>query len=256
EVTASKFRIRILDSRAAPAIGTIAAYYYRTRPPQLEICTDINGLVSITPKLQDFDWNTYGENAAANINSGIEIRYTTDGTLPNRNSKLYTQPLQLTGGNIQAAAFSKTAIGSIVKAQIGIAKKNWQLVTVSSEKKRHPGKMAFDADAKTFWSSDTTGKKQEIVIDLGDRYQLRGFAYTPQTINKEGMMQKGVFYISDDGKSWKPAGDFQFGNLINDPTKRDFFLPQKMIARFVKIAATEIAANGNTLSIAELDFFE
>ncbi|MBS1577291.1 MAG: alpha-L-fucosidase [Bacteroidetes bacterium] len=256
EVTASKFRIRILDSRAAPAISTVAAYYYRTRPPQLEINTDFNGFVSITPKIQDFNWKTYGENAAANINSGIEIRYTTDGTLPDKYAKLYTAPLQLSNGVLKAAAFSKTEMGSIVTAQIGIPKKDWKLVTVSSEQNTHTGISAFDANPKTFWQSNATGSRQYIIIDLNKNYHLKGFAYTPQTANKEGMMQKGVVSVSTDGKNWIQVGSFQFGNLINDPTKRNFFFQQNIDARFVKIEATEIANNGNSLSIAEIDFYE
>ncbi|WP_295712620.1 hypothetical protein [Mucilaginibacter sp.] len=36
------------DSKAT--IATIGAYYYRTRPPQLEFAGDINGSVTISPK--------------------------------------------------------------------------------------------------------------------------------------------------------------------------------------------------------------
>ena len=66
-------------------------------------------------------------------------------------------------------------------------------------------------------------------------------------------MEKGVFYISADGKSWKKAEDFEFGNLINDPTKRQHYFQQPVSARFVKIEATRIAAGGQVVAIAELD---
>ena len=222
----------------------------------MEIKTDVNGYVSIAPKMQDFGWKTYGENASANINSGIEIRYTINGETPGRNAKLYTEPWLLEKGTLRAAAFSKTETGSTAIANIGIPKKDWTLIAASSERKPHSATNAFDADAKTFWSSDNTGAAQEIIIDLGRNYVLRGFAYTPQTLNKEGMMQKGIISVSEDGKNWKEAAGFQFGNLINDPVKRDFFFQQRMTGRFVKIASLEIAANGNNLAIAELDFYE
>lgn len=68
EVTASKFRLVILSSRATPVIATIGAYYYRTRPPQLALSRDINGLLTISPKSHEFGWKPHGENATANLN--------------------------------------------------------------------------------------------------------------------------------------------------------------------------------------------
>ena len=90
---------------------------------------------------------------------------------------------------------------------------------------------------------------------MGASRELKGFAYTPQTVNAEGMMEKGVFYISADGNSWKKVEDFEFGNLINDPTKRQHYFQQPVSARFVKIEATRIAAGGQVVAIAELDLF-
>ncbi|MCH5599962.1 discoidin domain-containing protein [Niabella ginsengisoli] len=70
------------------------------------------------------------------------------------------------------------------------------------------------------------------------------------------MMEKGTLYMSDDGQSWKPVSDFEFGNLINDPTKRQHNFATPVTARYIKIESKVIAGNGNSLSIAELDFFE
>lgn len=256
EVTASKFRIRFPQLRAAPAINTVAAFYYKTRPPQLQIFSDVKGHVSIAPRQQDFNWNHNGQNAAANINSGIEIRYTTDGSIPTKNSRLYTQPFEMSKGEVKAAAFSKTEKGSVVAEVIGIAKKDWKVVDLSSETVRHKAALALDGNSKTYWLSEATGAAQHITIDLGKTYNLKGFAYTPQNINGKGMMEKGMVRASTDGKTWTIVGNFEFGNLINDPVKRKHSFSSPVSAKYITIESKEIAGKGNVLAIAELDLFE
>ena len=60
--------------------------------------------------------------------------------------------------------------------------------------------------------------------------------------------------MSTDGKTWKIIEDFQFGNLINDPTTRTHMFQSKINARYISIESKEIAGNGKTAAIAELDF--
>ncbi|GAB3014354.1 hypothetical protein GCM10027051_17190 [Niabella terrae] len=255
EITASKFRIRILEQRAPAAISTVAAFYYKTRPPQLQIRTDKEGRVSISPKEQVFHWNNYGENAAANINSGIEIRYTMDGSTPTRQSALYQNPFPMTGGQLRAVAFNARDRGSEISEDIGIPKLHWQLVATSSQLPKYPGDLAFDANPRTFWASDSSKGAPSITLDLGQGYDLKGFAYTPQSYNAEGMMEKGTIFTSTDGIQWTQVTDFAFGNLINDPSKRTYTFPQSRSARYVRIEASGIAGDGKDLRIAELDFF-
>jgi len=256
EVTASQFRIRFTQLRAAPAISRVAAFYYKTRPPQLQITSDVNGRITIAPQQHNFNWNRNGENAAANINAGIEIRYTTDGTNPAKNSLLYSQPFAMTKGEVKAAAFNKNERGSIASEVIGIAKKEWTVVASSSETAQHKAGLAFDGNNKTYWQSEATGAEQYISIDLGKIYTLKGFAYTPQNFNDKGMMEKGSIQASTDGKTWTVVSDFEFGNLVNDPTKRRHNFSAAATARYIQIKSKVIAGKGNMLTIAELDFFE
>ncbi|MCH5716131.1 discoidin domain-containing protein [Niabella hibiscisoli] len=254
EVTASKFRIRFTKTRAVPGISTVAAFYYKTRPPQLQIAQDINGRVSIVPQQHNFNWNHSGENAAANINSGIEIRYTTNGSNPGKSSPLYTKPFEMDKGEVKAAAFSKTEMGSITTESIGIAKKEWNVVASSSEAARHKAALSFDGNSKTYWLSEANGATQHITIDLGKTYSLKGFAYTPPVTHDKGMMEKGIIQASADGQTWTTISNFEFGNLINDPTKRRHNFPKMVSAKYIKIESKEIAGKGNALAIAELDF--
>lgn len=253
EVTTDKLRFRLLESRLTPAISHISAHYYKSRPPQLSFVQDVNGLVTIEPKLQDFGWNPHGQNAAGNLNAGYKIYYTTDGKEPDETAYEYKEPVKMDRGELKAVAILKGEKGAVHSERLGLTKKDWKLVGKSSETDRNPATAAFDAKSRTYWRSQEGKCPFYIAIDLGAAQTLNGFAYTPQIRNSEGMMAKGVIKVSDDGKNWKEAERFEFGNLINDPTKRYHYFKNPVTARYVRIEATEIAANGKVVTIAELD---
>ena len=103
--------------------------------------------------------------------------------------------------------------------------------------------------------SEKDASDRSIAVDLGRELTLKGFAYTPQKTDSEGMMERGTVWISRDGKDWQKAEDFTFGNLINDPMKRYHYFRKPYTARYVKIEQTAAAANSGYASMAELDFF-
>lgn len=253
EVTTGKLRFRLLESRLTPALSHVSAHYYTSRPPQLSFKQDVNGLVTIVPKLQDFGWNPHGQNAAGNLNVGYTIYYTTDGTEPSATSTEYKEPIQVNRGELKAVAILKGEKGAVHSERLGLAKKDWKLVGASSETKRRPATAAFDAKAETYWQSEEGALPLYLAIDLGSPQTLNGFAYTPQTRNSDGMMAKGVIKVSDDGKTWKEVERFEFGNLINDPSKRYHYFKKPVSARYVRVEATEIAAGGKAVAIAEFD---
>lgn len=254
EVTSNKFRIRVLESRLQPAISKISAHYYKTRPPQLSINRNIDGLVKIQPKKHNFRWKPHGEDIASNINSGVDIRYTQDGTLPTIDSKHYKEPFFMMSGEVQASAFDKDKKGSVASKLFGIVKKDWVLIKANSEQKEYQGAKAFDEDAGTYWLSGVKSHSHYLAIDLAQAYTLKGFAYTPQVENSDGMIEKGEISISQDGKSWKVIEDFEFGNLINDPTSRRHYFNKPVKTRYIKIESKVIAGARKTAAIAEIDF--
>lgn len=255
EVTTSKLRLTVLSSRANPAIATISAHYYRTRPPQLQFTRDINGLTTISPKTHEFGWKPHGENATANLNKGIEIYYTTDGSTPNASAKKYSAPVQITKGEIKAIAITNKEKGPVASEMFGIVKMGWKSFNNDSEKSNHNAAMAIDAKKETYWLSNDDGQHQ-IAIDLGNNHNLTGFIYTPPTDFADGMLEKGILQTSNDGKNWKDVETFGFGNLINDPTPRTYYFKNVISTRYVQLKATTIAGNKKTLAIAELDFLE
>lgn len=254
EVTTNKLRIRVLASRLDPALSHVSAHYYKSRPPQLAFNRARNGMVSIAPVQQEFNWKPHGENAAGNLNAGYEIFYTLDGSEPSAATAKYEKPFLMDRGELKAVAIYKGIKGAPHSERFGIIKEGWKMIGAGSEQKNHDAVFAMDANDRTYWQSEDDKASHFIVINLGGEYTLNGFAYTPQRQHSNGMMAKGIVQISDDGNNWKDVESFQFGNLINDPGKRTHYFKQPVKARVVRIVATEIAGNGKSVAVAELDF--
>lgn len=255
DVTTQKIRIRITGERMTPTLCSISAHYYQSRPPQLTYKRSKDGMITIEPLKQEFNWNAYGENSAKNLNAGFKIYYTTDGTTPDeKTAQLYTQPFKMSSGVLKAIAVLNNQTGALLNEQVGLTKQDWKLIGTSGEENNHKAVNAFDDDPATYWLSPKEAQRF-IDIDLGKAETLKGFAYTPQKQRSESMMQQGTIYTSPDGKNWKEVETFEFGNLINDPTKRFHYFKNALTTRYVRIQATEIAAGGNSAAISEMDFF-
>ena len=256
EVTSTKFRLRVLESRLDPAIASIGAYFYRTRPPRLEVARNKAGLVTIQPIQAAFNWKPHGENTTENLYKNMGIFYTTDGSTPTAGSHPYTGPFAWPKGQVKAVAIMNNETGTVVSEELGIAKNNWKITGFSGETGRNRSALAIDENPKSWWSVKKGEIAPYIAVDLGSSYRLKAFTYTPQKQNGRGMIAKGRIEVSADGENWQSAGSFEFGNLINDPTPRKYFFNATVTGRYVRLTATEIAGGDDTAAIAELDFFE
>ena len=255
EVTTSKIRVRVLESRMSPAISHISAHYYVTRPPQLSLTRDIDGMVTIEPMQTVFNWNPHGENAASNLNSGYEIFYTLDGSEPTNKSIKYENPIRVENNIVRAVSYNNDNKGSESSQEFGILKKEWTLLDYTSERSdRYAAKNAIDASSRTFWHTEDGLAPFVITLDLGSEYDLKEMVYTPQTFHADGMMEGGVIEISKDAKNWERVEKFEFGNLINDPTPRSHKFSQSVNTRYIRVIATDIAGGSTSLAIAEIDF--
>ncbi len=70
------------------------------------------------------------------------------------------------------------------------------------------------------------------------------------------MIERGSVFISSKGKKWEKIESFEFGNLINDPTKRTYVFKEPVETRYIKIQSDRGAGGSQIAAIAELDFFE
>ena len=168
--------------------------------------------------------------------------------------KPYEGPFHLENGELRAVAVLNGERGPELVRRFGWAKQDWKVIDCSSEYPGQFARQAIDGRSDSCWQS-RDGVRQYISIDLGEERELRGFAYTPHTFTKESMIEKGIFRISADGKHWKDAEPFEFGNLVNDPTRRVHNFAKPIRTRYVQIRSTAIAAGGNAAGMAELDLF-
>ena len=252
EITTDKIRIRILESRLVPAISSVTAYYYKNRPHMVQAVRSMEGLVTIKP-LEDFRWNMSDRNH--DNNTGYNIYYTTDGKEPGASSTEYKEPFSMENGELKAVSVLKGEYGPVCHERIGMIKKEWKALEFSSEMPRNRASFAFDENPNRYWMSNEGSAPYFISIDIGKSRTIKGFAYTPQLNSDKGLIEKGKFMISDDGKTWKEVCTFEFGNLINDPTKRYHYFNNSVTARYIRIEAIKIAGDGNVISMAELDLF-
>ncbi len=254
EVTTNKIRVRILESRLSPAISHVSAYYYRTRPPQLDFSRDKEGFVTIAPLQAVFNWKPTGENAADNLNAGYEIFYTLDGSEPTQNSTKYKTPLKVEHNTLKAVSYNNNVRGAVRSEEFGVIKKGWKLLDVSSQINNGQAINAFDAVNRSYWQSEESDDNHFIALDLGNKYAVKAFTYTPQTFHSNGMMARGEIQVSENGTNWKTVENFEFGNLINDPTPRTHYFAKPLSTRYIRVVATGIAGGEKYVTISELDF--
>ncbi|HHU42480.1 MAG TPA: alpha-1,3/4-fucosidase [Fermentimonas caenicola] len=254
EVTTSKIRVRVLESRLTPAISHISAHYYKTRPPQLDFSRDKDGVVTIAPMQTVFNWNPIGENAADNLNTGYEVYYTLDGSEPTLNSAKYESPLKVEYKTLKAASYINNERGAVRSEDFGVVKRDWALIGVSSQVNNRPALNAFDAVKRTYWQSEESTENPFISLDLGEKYLLKAFTYTPQTFHSNGMMASGEIQISENGATWDTVEKFEFGNLINDPTPRTHYFEKPVTTRYIRLLVTGIAGVEKYVTISEIDF--
>lgn len=208
DVTTNRFRLRILSSRLKPALATVSAHHYVSRPPRLEVKRTADGRVSIGTLKQNFGWKIYEQDVIRDLNAGFRIHYTTDGTEPDARSMEYTEPFVLETGEVKAVAILNGESGEVCRTQLCYLKKDWQI---------------------------TAGNAGAVTIQLEQPCTISGLIYVPRTDGTVSMLVKGKISASNDGTAWQELGTFEFGNLKNEPTRRTLHLDNKAEAKFVRI---------------------
>lgn len=225
-VSTDRFRVRILDSRLSPGIATFTAHYHAPQPQPVDIFRTAEGLVTIAPRR----------------GGAPTIRYTLDGSEPTSESTVFREPFELTGGGLVKARTDDDGIeGPVATHRLGISHLGWKIVSCSSEHDAQYGaSKAIDGDPATFWhtSWDTNqSHPHHIAIDLGREWSVRGITYLPRQDRRvpDSMVESGSVEISDDGEIWRTAGEFIFGNLLNDPAQRIVEFSRPETARFIRL---------------------
>ncbi len=93
----------------------------------------------------------------------------------------------------------------------------------------------------------------DLVIDLGNKYNVSGFKYLPdQNKWSSGIITNYQFYVSDDNKNWKLVDEGEFSNIKNNPVWQiKNFTPVN--ARYIKLKALKNTWGDDVAGYAEID---
>ncbi len=236
EIETDRVRIKILDSRVAPTINNFGLFYEEVRIS--------NPIISR---------NKSGEVIISCYPPGPIIKYTTDGSEPDNNSKVFINSFEIKGnGLIKAIAVhpTKNIKSETVKKEFDVCSEKWSIHSVSSEQtdNNEDAFKVIDGNEQTNWITqwrpDALGHPHYIAINLGEESELKGFSYTPRKGIVNGTIKKYNFYVSQDGENWEQIISDEFDNIKNNPVKQYVRIDKKVKAKFIKFEAhSEI--NGN-----------
>jgi len=236
-ITTNKLRLRILKSRLTPSIAEISVHYYEQPPVPVKAIRKKNGDVVLTATAPSARHKNANQTPQT-----LTIHYTTDGSEPTRQSPRYTKPIPFKkGGTIKAASFSSSSRGTITQFKFGPAKTHWKATASSEHNQQYSAQMAIDGDPNTFWHTrwdkPIPNHPHTLTIDLNQTHTITAITYLPRQDRHvpDSMIEQGRIETSLDGKTWKNAGTFTFGNLLNDPSQRTFTLNHPTKARYIRL---------------------
>ncbi|WPJ97346.1 alpha-L-fucosidase [Coraliomargarita algicola] len=255
---AQKFRIRFTDCAACPAIRAVALY----RAP---IGLILRGQLSIVR-------NREGRVTIRSSNSGLTVRYTLDGSEPNRSSLLYTGPFPFTqSGTIKAFGYIENVEGAqiaSVSSTFGMDRRGWSVVDVSLDSPFTNDGIAgveklLDDDPETYWHTYHADKKKsapphDVTLDMGQAVPVKAFTFQPHLTTGIpcAIPDKYEFHLSLDGESWTLAAEGEFGNIKANPEMQLVPLMQPVVARYLRFVALHVIDEGNYVIVAGLGVVE
>jgi alpha-L-fucosidase len=235
---ASKVKVNIEAAKGPPCISNLALY----RAPNF----------LVTPKLErDKD----GMVTLTVPDDQVAIYYTLDGSTPTKNAAKYTKPFLVevpTTVKVISIDPEKGKATEPISHDLDVTKKNWKVLSVSSGDVRS-AEFVIDENPNTFWATDEKASEpQEIVIDLGQAQNLRGFTYWPiQERYPFGIVTDFEFFISTDAKNWKKIANGEFANIVNSRLEQQIAFSVAK-AKYIKLKAVKVYGDDFRASFAEV----
>lgn len=223
EVATNKLRINIEDAKAAIAMGKISIYNF---PPMI-IPPTVNRTSEGTVSLK-------------NEMSFGEIRYTTDGSIPTSQSALYTESFPLREASLLKYIWLSPDDGrksDVLMHKFEAVKTSWKVVSADSQLDTDcSAEKAFDGNPATFWITGRKSHPHCLVVDMGEKKNLKGFSYLPrQDGHKQGNVSEYSLYVSEDNKQWSLVVNHgKFSNIANNPIVQNVLFNNPVHAQFLK----------------------
>ncbi len=238
--TATHIRLNIVQSKACPLIAHIGLYLAPAVISEPLIRRNKEGRVSIVVP-----------------DTSLRVYYTLDGSDPSPTALPYERPFMLkTRGTVKAASFDeKTGKSSpVTQVKFDVCKENWRMVKVTGDALESAGAI-IDEDDQTLWQlhAKDPALPHEVVIDLGQRYDLTGFTYLPpQSRYIDGTVVEYELYVSGNGKKWgKPVAAGTFANIKNSPVLQVVAFPRER-GRYLRFVALREINDAQRSAIAEI----
>ena len=234
-VNASKVRINITDSKSCPVISNIGIF---NAPAILDAPVILR--------------NQNGEVSMSSDDIGPYFYYTMDGSEPTPKSVRFSGPVQTDGKvEVKAIAYDPASGKSspVSSEKFDICRKDWKIVGSSDEN----AKAVLDGNPATLWHQRDKKMPIDLVIDLGNKYKVRGFKYLPdQNRWSSGIITNYEIYVSEDNSAWKQIDQGEFSNIKNNPVWQiRNFAPAN--ARYIRFRALKNASGDNVAGYAEVD---
>jgi len=235
-VSARQIRLRVTSSPVCIALSDFGLYREPLHLKAPRIKREKDGTIQISAP-----------------DENVSLRYTLDGSLPGRDSRLYTSGFSLPqGGMVTARSFDlKETPGDASMHIFGISKKEWRVLSAVAQSTANN---AIDEDEASNWTSvdQSAPFPQDIVIDMNQPETIQAFTYLPRQDKKyEGLINQYVYYTSDNGMDWKMAREGEFSNMEANPVQQMVFLKNPVKARYFKFSAVH-TNHGKGISVAEL----
>lgn len=125
----------------------------------------------------------------------------------------------------------------------------WTVVAPTGDDTR----LMLDGDKSTMWQGD--GLPTDVVIDLGDTYQLTGFRYLPDQgdYHLRGIITNYEFEVSQDGQKWQRASSGEFSNIANNPLWQVVKFSKPQQGHYIRFRGLKNHRNTSEIGIAEFD---
>ncbi|MFW5774639.1 MAG: discoidin domain-containing protein, partial [Tangfeifania sp.] len=225
------------DSKACPVISNIEVYKAPKVLVEPEIRRDKKGTVTI----KTFD-------------TGLDIYYTTNNSMPSTQSEKYSEPFLLNEKATVKAIVVDSETGKkspVTSVDFDIPHTKWKMIGETGLETN--AENSIDGNPSTAFSLSHE-LPVDFIIDLGEPYSLKGFKYLPD----QGRWNPGIifnyeFYVSSDGKNWgEPVSNGEFSNIKNSPVWQEKQF-EPVTGRFIKLRALSPAEENGQVGIAEFD---
>ena len=225
DVNTDKLRLRVEGARLEPYIAEVSGHYYKAHAPRLDVSRKEDGKVHIRHTNDGFGWHR--GYSFIPLPAGTEIHYTTDGTDATPESPIYTEPIEVENCVVKAIAILNGETGPMAERQLGYNKTKWEI-------EAQPG--------------------NQTIMHADKNVEINGIIYSPHRGKHESAISKGKIEVSDDGKTWRNAGAWEFSNMTNNPSPREYRLATPAKGQYIKITIKE-PAEKPLQEVADIDVF-